>query len=471
MNSRNNITIDWSVILIYLAMIFIGWINIYASLYDNTGQSIFSLSSRSGMQFIWMIFSIGLATTIMLLDRKVFHLYSYPIYIFLLLVLVSVLFMGREINGAKSWLILGPIALQPAEFMKFATALVVARYMSAYDFDINSYKSLAGLAVLLIIPMSIILLQNDTGSALVYLAFAAVFYREGISGWWYVCAVMLVFVFILTFLFEPLVLTIILILICVLGEGFISREWQSRTQYLAALTLGSLMFYLIFNVCGLNLAADNILACLTLVSLPAIALYAYKNNYKYMLIFIAFFVVAYVVMVASEYVFDNVMQIHQQKRILDLLGIESDTRGWGYNVNQSKIAIGSGGLLGKGFLEGTQTKFNFVPEQSTDFIFCTVGEEWGFFGSIIVVSLFATLIIKLMRIGERQGEAFGRIYCYSVAAIFTMHVLINIGMTIGLLPVIGIPLPFFSYGGSSMISFTVLLFVALRLDASKLGQE
>ncbi|MFI3266019.1 MAG: rod shape-determining protein RodA [Rikenellaceae bacterium] len=464
-------TIDWSVVFIYLAMVTMGWINIYASLYDDTNLSIFDLSLRSGMQFIWIAFSVALATVIMLLDCKYFHIFAYPIYTILLLVLISVLFMGREINGAKSWLILGPIALQPAEFMKFATALVVARYMSSYGFDIKSLKSLLGLGVIFILPMGIILLQNDTGSALVYFAFAAVLYREGISGWWYVVGVLLIATFVLSFVLQPIVLIILLILACTICEGVLSRSWNMNTRYLAALAMSSIIIYVGCSMMRLDPAPENILATVTLLSLPLVGVYAYKINRPVILLFIAFFVVAYGVVLASDYVFDNMLQVHQQKRILNLLGLESDPRGWGYNVNQSKIAIGSGGLLGKGFLQGTQTKFNFVPEQSTDFIFCTVGEEWGFIGSLVVLALFAVLIIKLMIMGERQREPFGRIYCYSVAAIFSMHVLINIGMTIGLLPVIGIPLPFFSYGGSSMISFTVLLFVALRLDAAKLGHD
>lgn len=474
MRSRTNSpvrTIEWSVVLIYLAMIFMGWINIYASLFDDTDLSIFSLAQRSGMQFMWMLVSGALAVTIMLLDRKYFHILSYPIYCALLLVLISVLFMGREVNGAKSWLILGPIALQPAEFMKFATAMAVARYMSSFGFDIKTYKSIIGLGIILLLPMAIILLQNDTGSALVYFAFVAVFYREGISGWWYLGAATIVAIFVLSFLVEPLVLVILLLLVCVLSEGLINKRWRANAQYLAAILMSFLLLNGLLAAFGSQAPSYITLAAVTIASTPILGVYAFRNGRTNILFIMGFFVLAFIVMLASSYVFENVLQVHQQKRILDLLGIESDLRGWGYNVNQSKIAIGSGGMTGKGFLQGTQTKFNFVPEQSTDFIFCTVGEEWGFVGSLVVLALFAVLIIKLSIMGERQKESFGRIYCYSVAAIFAMHVIINIGMTVGLLPVIGIPLPFFSYGGSSLISFTVLLFVALRLDATKLGDE
>lgn len=454
-------------VMIYIAMVFMGLVNIYASLYDQSGVSMFDISTRSGMQFIWIGVSLFISIVILLVDSKYLHMLSYPIYIFLLLVLVSVLFLGREINGAKSWLILGPIALQPAEFMKFATALVVARYMSSYKFEINSLQSMLRLMLIFALPMLIILLQNDTGSALVYFAFVAVLYREGFSGWWYVSGVIFIVAFVFSFILEPIALVVIILLLCLLCEGLISGLWREKIIYAAAIAMSSLLIYALFYVLNVEASSETIVASLVILSMPVLGIYAYKNGRYDIFIFMGFFIVAYGVVMASDYMFNDLLQVHQQKRILDLLGIESDLRGWGYNVNQSKIAIGSGGFWGKGFLEGTQTKFNFVPEQSTDFIFCTVGEEWGFVGSMVVVALFAIMIIKLTIMGERQREPFGRIYCYSVAAIITMHVLINIGMTIGILPVIGIPLPFFSYGGSSMISFTVLLFAAIKLDASK----
>ena len=312
------------------------------------------------------------------------------------------------------------------------------------------------------LPVLIVILQNDTGSALVYGSFLFMFYREGFNGWVYVALIMIISLFVFSFLLEPVTLLIVLILVCAIGEGVSNGNWKSKVIYLAGLALGSILLYLLFNaVLRIGMSWHTAILIAAVLSVGAVVAYAYRYKIHNILTFILLFFGSLGFTYTIDYAFQH-LQIHQQKRILDLLGLESDLKGWGYNVNQSKIAIGSGGFSGKGFLEGTQTKFNFVPEQSTDFIFCTVGEEWGFLGSAVIVVLFTVLILRIIRMGERQMEPFGRIYCYCVASIFLFHVAVNIGMTIGIMPVIGIPLPFFSYGGSSLIAFTILLFVAIK---------
>lgn len=471
-DSRNNSWgiggMDWTTVLIYLLLVFMGWFNIYAAVYDPSHASIFDIEQRYGMQLIWIGASLFIALTIMLLDDKYYHVLSYPLYWVAIIVLIAVSFIGKEVNGAKSWIVLGPVALQPTEFVKFTTALALARYMSKYTFSINNFRDLIMIALILGLPFMVIIFQNDTGSALVYGAFLFVLYREGFSGWVYLGLLIALMLFIFSFLFTPVTLLILLIMVCIVAEGFVNGRWRDKIIFLSGLALGSIILYFGFNlIFTSHISIHAAIFATSLISIIAVLIYSYRHRLRNVYIYIGLFVGSLLFTSAIDYVFDNVLQVHQQKRILDLLGLETDLKGWGYNVNQSKIAIGSGGLFGKGFLDGTQTKYNFVPEQSTDFIFCTVGEEWGFIGSVVIVALFCLLILRLMRMGERQQEPFGRIYCYSVAAIFLFHVVINIGMTIGIMPVIGIPLPFFSYGGSSLIAFTILFFVAVKMDAVK----
>ncbi len=469
-NNSNRIftqSVDWTTILIYTALVLIGWINIYAAVFDEEHANIFDIGQRYGMQMIWIGVSAFIALTILLIDGKYWHMIAYPLYWITILVLLGVCFVGAEIKGARAWIVLGPVAIQPAEFVKFTTALALARYMSSYSFSIHRFSDLLRVFLILGLPAAIIIAQNDTGSAIVYGAFFFMLYREGFNGWIYVALFLMVSLFILSFLLTPLMLAIVMIVVCVLAEGFSNGHWKAKIIYLSGVALGSIVLYSLVPLIGGTIEMHTALLIVTGISIIPVFIYAYRNKLRNITLFVGLFVGSLLFTQTIDYVFDNVMQIHQQKRILDLLGLESDLKGWGYNVNQSKIAIGSGGFSGKGFLEGTQTKYNFVPEQSTDFIFCTVGEEWGFLGSAVIVILFCTLILRLMRMGERQEEAFGRIYCYCVASIFFFHVMVNLGMTIGLMPVIGIPLPFFSYGGSSMIAFTILLFVAVKLDAMK----
>lgn len=459
---------DWTAISIYVALVLIGWINIYAAVYNETHSSIFDVSQRYGMQMIWIGVSMVVALTILLVDQKYYHMLAYPLYAVAILILIAVLFVGREVNGAKAWIYIGSVALQPTEIVKFTTSLALARYMSNYSFNIHRFSHLLRVFVIIGIPVMIIFLQNDTGSALVYGSFLFMLYREGFSPWIYAVICMAVLMFIGSFILSEATLLIVLILICVIGEGVRNGHWRMKIIYLASVALATFAIYFAGELVmdGGTSFYSSLLGA-SLLSLVMVGVYAYRYKLRNVIYFGALFVGSILFSTVVDYTFDNILQVHQQKRILDLLGVEEDLKNWGYNVHQSKIAIGSGGFSGKGFLQGTQTKYNFVPEQSTDFIFCTVGEEWGFLGALVVLALFCVLILRLMRMGERQQEPFGRIYCYCVASIFLFHVLINVGMTIGVMPVIGIPLPFFSYGGSSLIAFTILFFVAVKLDASK----
>ncbi len=464
--------VDWTSVALYLALVVMGWLNIYSAIYEGGAASGFEVTSRYGMQMIWIGVSLFLAVAILLMDNKYYHMLAYPGYWAMLMVLIAVAFVGKEVNGARSWIMVGPVAFQPTELMKFATALALARYMSNYTFSIRRMHDLVRVGLIIGLPVAVIFLQNDTGSAVVYGSFLFMLYREGFYGWVYALIGMILVLFIFSFLLQPLTLLILLVAGCAVGAGFSTGRWRGVIVYLSALALATIVLFLGLNVLspGAFDAYRSLLVC-SLLSLPLLAVIAYRSRLRTLYMYLGMFCLAVGFTFTVDYVFDNVMQIHQQKRVLDLLGLESDLKGWGYNVNQSKIAIGSGGFFGKGYLEGTQTKYNFVPEQSTDFIFCTVGEEWGFVGSAVVLALFCALILRLMRMGERQQEAFGRVYCYSVASIFLFHVMINVGMTIGLMPVIGIPLPFFSYGGSSMIAFTLLFFVAVKLDSTKRDTE
>ena len=454
-----------------------GWISICGASYTYGENDIFALSTRSGMQVIWIGTSICLGFVILMMDTRFFDTFSYVIYGVLLLLLFATIFNPHDIKGSHSWLVIGPLRLQPAEFGKFATALALAKLMSSYGFNIGRWKDFAAACAVIFIPMLCIVGQRETGSALVYLTFFLVLYREGMPGSILFTGVAMVVYFVVGIKYESVlmldtptsvgrfvVLTLVQIFTACMVNVYTKQKNQTRIilGYGLGLTALAMLFsvYVIpFDVTWVQLAS-----CL------GIAVYLLLNGLRtrlpqYFLI-LGFAVGSVVFFYSADYVLNNVMEPHQRVRINVLLGLDEDLAGAGYNVHQSEIAIGSGGLKGKGFLNGTQTKLKFVPEQDTDFIFCTVGEEWGFLGAVVVLSLLCILILRLMRMGERQQEPFGRIYCYCVAAILLFHVLVNVGMTIGLMPVMGIPLPFMSYGGSSLIAFTILLFIAVRLDAS-----
>jgi rod shape determining protein RodA len=412
---RNNILndIDWKLVVLYLLLVIMGWINIYAAVYNEDHSSIFDLSQSYGRQMIWIITSLFLGLVVLLTDARFFSTFAYLIYGLTILLLLAVLAFGTEISGSKSWFQIGNFAIQPAEFGKFATNLALARFFSGQHINVKAFRTRFIPLAIIGLPALLILLQNDTGSALVYSAFILVLYRMGLSGNFLLAGVMFIIMALSTLMVGYLYVAIALVILAGLLFFFIKRNRRNIINLVALLMLG------IGFVFSVNYAVDNFLGA------------------------------------------------HQKTRINVLLGKELDLRGAGYNVNQSKIAIGSGGFSGKGFLNGTQTKYNFVPEQSTDFIFCTVGEEWGFLGSMVVIVLFILLLTRIVIVAERQRSDFSRIYGYGVAAILFFHFVINIGMTIGLVPVIGIPLPFFSYGGSSLWSFTILLFIFIKQDVRR----
>lgn len=406
--------IDWTTILTYLALVIIGWISIYSAVYDEAHKSIFDLDARYGKQLVWIGISLLIALFILVIDPKFFSQTSYLWYGVFIVMLLAVLAVGSETKGAKSWFGVGDFGIQPSEFAKATTALALAKILSGIDVDMKNLKTKFAAITIVAIPMLLVLLQNDTGSALVFLVFVLVLFREGLSLSVLIFGAAMAILFVLSLVINPYVLISILFIIAIV------IWWLNRKRKL------------------------SIWLCLGL------------------------FVFAAGVVLSVEYVYDNALESHQKDRIEVLLGQKSDPKGVEYNVNQSKIAIGSGGLFGKGFLKGTQTKYNFVPEQDTDFIFCTIGEEWGFVGSVFVIGLYLSLMIRLVKMAERQRSKFSRVYGYCVTSILFAHFTINIGMTIGLLPVIGIPLPFISYGGSSLMAFTILLFIFIRQDASRM---
>lgn len=471
MQRKNSIWqgLDWPTVFIYLILVFMGWANIYAAVYSEEHSSIFDFTQRYGMQLVWIGAAVVLALLVMAMDSRFYFVFANFIYAAMILLLITALLFGTEVNGSKSWIQMGPIRIQPAEFAKFATALALAKLMSKYGFKIHQFKSLVTIALITLTPAALILLQNDTGSALVYSAFILVLYREGLTGWILVFMGFMVLLFILVLVYSIPVILVLLFALTLILFVFIGGRFRDAIRFGAGVVGIGLVIYAASEFLNLNLSWYYYLLLPLAIGIPIAIVYAFINRLRYIYLLVLFTLTGVFFSFSVDYVFHNILDTHHQKRINDLLGIESDPLGWGYNVNQSKIAIGSGGFWGKGYLKGTQTKFNFVPEQSTDFIFCTVGEEWGFVGTTVVVSLFLLLLIRIIRVAERQRESFARIYGYGVASILFFHIVVNVGMTIGLFPVIGIPLPFFSYGGSSLWAFTVLLFILLKLDSTRLG--
>lgn len=407
--------VDWLTIFLYLCLVLIGWVNIYAAVYDAEHQSIFDLSRNYGKQLLWILSSFVLITVVLLLDPKFFSTFAFGFYGITIVLLLLVLLIGTTVGGNQAWIAVGDFRLQPSEFAKVATALALARFLSGNNIRMQDANTKFLSLAIIAIPVALILLQKDAGSALTFTAFILVLYREGLPSFILIIGAILTALFILALVVQPLVLGLVLLA----GGGFLIYRFRKRRKLITLLGLG------------------------LVISLAFIFM--------------------------TNYLFYQVLQPHQRSRIEVLIKDDIDLRGVGYNLNQSKIAIGSGRLMGKGFLKGTQTKYNFVPEQSTDFIFCTIGEEWGFLGSSLVIGLYVALLLRIVHVAERQRPAFTRIYGYGVAAIIFFHLVINIGMTIGLVPVIGIPLPFLSYGGSSLWGFTLLLFILIKLDANRMG--
>ena len=445
---------------IYIAIVFIGILSITSASIEPDTTNFFSFSHNYMKQLVWVGISSIMAAVVLLLERRLFHMFAYPAYIFGILLLLFTLVFGREVNGAKAWFELGSIRVQPVEFVKIATALMMARIMSDYSFNIKRLPDLIKVGLVLLIPFGIIVLQNDTGSGLVLGAFLFVMYREGLSKYIYFPAIFTIILFIAALVLQPVVIFLALLVCFILYSILLTREFVGHVRLFFGIILGWLLLSTLTPLSGY--AALMIVCGIAVLVLAFLAL---KTRTLMLLWPIVMFIYAMAFVPAADTLFEH-LEPHQKNRILTFVGLVDDPRNVGYNVNQSKIAIGSGGMWGKGFMEGTQIKYDYVPEKHTDFIFCIVGEEWGVFGSAVVVLLYVSLIMRLMKMGERIKEPFGRVYCYSVAAILLVHVLVNIGMTIGLMPVMGIPLPLMSYGGSSLVAFTLLIMIAIRLDAS-----
>lgn len=468
--------LDWWVVGIYLLLMIFGWISICGASYTYEENTLFSLDSRSGMQIIWILTALLIACVIMLLDNNIFDAFSYILYGIMLLVLFLTIFNPKQIHGSRSWIVLGSLRIQPAEFAKFTTALAVAKFMNAYDFNTNKIKHWLVAVLLVIVPMFFIILQKETGSALVYLAFFLMFYREGMSGIVLFIGVAVTFYFIVglkyadTLLFDtPTSLGTYLVLLSILlfsiGMTYVYEHNKKELYTLGGWILGIVLAVSMFSIFVIPF---NVNIAMVIICAALILFYIFKglkNNFMHYFYIGIFALGSLLFSISTNYVLNDVMKPYQRARINVMMGLENDVTGVGYNVHQSEIAIGSGGFTGKGFLNGTQTKLKYVPEQDTDFIFCTIGEEEGFLGCVGVLVLFLVLIMRLIYLSEQQATRYARVYGYCVVSILIFHLFINIGMVLGITPVIGIPLPFFSYGGSSLWGFTILLFIFLRLNA------
>ncbi len=490
-------TIDWKLVICYLLLVLIGWANIYASIHSSEPASIFDFGCRSGKQFVWMMTAFVIAIIILfVLSPRIYEGMSIPIYFGVILLLIAVIFLGVEVKGSRSWFAFGPVRFQPAEISKISTSLLLAAVMSQQGYKIGRFKDFIKTAAIILVPMLIIVLQSETGSALVYVGFIFMLYREGLSGWLIFLVGMAILSFILTLTASPYVAILVLVgvaSLCIFLYSGRFKWWLIICVPLIVLfafvpSLLELWTSSIIGPEGMEaLAAAEgdyeaagiavpftthikplyILLGFAGLTIPFAVYQAYRERNMFSHLAVISFLAGIALVFSADFIFNNVLQDHQRKRIEVLLGMKEDPTGVGYNVNQSMIAIGSGGWTGKGYLNGTQTTYGFVPEQSTDFIFCTVGEEWGFVGSAALILLYVFLIFRIVHDAERSREAFTRIYGYCVACCIFMHLFINIGMTIGLMPVIGIPLPFVSYGGSSLWGFTALLFIFIALDRNE----
>ncbi len=450
-------------------MVIFGWVSIFAVNYNEQFKTIFDLNQEYGRQLIWILISFLSISALFIIDHKFYPFFAYVLYGLAIFLLFIVLIAGDVIHGSKSWLSIFGINFQPSEFAKIATSLAIAKYLSGFNVKLKTFKSIVIILTFIGLPAVLVFFQPDWGTSMIFCFFFLVLFREGLPGWVLVFGATVVALFILSLMFPKLIIVISLIILAQIIYFALNRKIKHNVItglifIFIYLVIKILNYYFKYNI------SEYLILLITLIVTSLISIILalrHKIQNVKVVIFFLFCFIAFTYSV--DYVFHNVLKPHQQKRVNILLGKESDPRGYGYNVNQSKIAIGSGGFLGKGFLNGTQTKLDFVPEQSTDFIFCTVGEEWGFIGTTILIVLFASLLLRIIFLAERQRSAFSRIYGYGVAAIIFAHFAINIGMTIGITPVIGIPLPFFSYGGSSFLAFSILLFILIRLDASRMA--
>lgn len=469
MKRRINIwnSLDKTTILLYLLLVIMGWLNIYAAVYNEEHARIFDMSQRYGKQFIWIVAALVTGILILIIDSRFFVFFSWIIYGIIVLLLILVLIFGTEINGARSWFEFRWFSLQPSEFAKFGTALALAGYLNTRRHELTRWGVLLPASAIILFPALLTAIQPDMGSTIVFLALFIVLFREGMSPYVFVSGMLALLLFFLTLLVDNTILSAALVIIAVFLVWFATRKWKLALAGTGILAFITAMVFLLNHYIIKSIDNEIIILISLIISGFLFAWYIYSRKAVSVLIIYLFLTGSLIFVNSVDYTFNNVLPVHQSDRISILLGMKSDPHGSGYNVNQSMISIGSGGLTGKGYLQGTQTKFKFVPKQSSDFIFCTIGEEWGFLGSLVVIGTYMFLFLRLIFLAERQRSVFSRVYGYGVVSILFLHVFINIGMTIGIVPVIGIPLPFFSYGGSSLWAFTILLFVFLRLDASR----
>lgn len=460
-------SIDKTSILIFLLLVIAGWFNIYAAVYNEEHKEILDFSQRYGKQFIWILATIILAIFIVIIDNRFYFYFAWFIYAAVNLMLALVLVLGTEINGARSWFEIGGFSLQPSEFAKFGTGLALASFLARGRQDLTKLRVIIPATAIILLPAFLIALQPDMGSTVVFFAFFIVLFREGMSPYIFISGVLMVILFFLTLLLDNLKLTFGIIIISFILTWFATKRWKPGAIGFLIFSALTAFIFAIDHFIIKKLGIDLVILVSVILFGAVVVFYALNKRFKPLIIIYVFVIGSIFFINSVDYAYNNLLQPHQKERVGILLGFESDVHGTGYNLNQSLISIGSGGLTGKGYLQGTQTKFRFVPAQSTDFIFCTVGEEWGFIGSLTIIGLYLFLLLRLIIMAERQRSVFSRIYGYGVASVLFTHVFINIGMAIGLVPVIGIPLPFFSYGGSSLWSFTFLLFIFLRLDASR----
>ena len=487
-------SVDWALIVSYLILVVIGWLSIYASIHSSEPPSIFNFDFRSGKQFVWILSALGLAGIIIfLVNPRIWEAFAPHLYIIVVVLLVAVIFLGTEVKGSRSWFVFGPVSFQPAEISKITTSLFLSAMLSRNDFSISNFRDFLKVAAIILIPMLVILGERETGSALVYIGFIFVLYREGFSGWFLSLVGLAIIIFITTLTASPYVSMMILITVITFCNAINEKHFWRMLLFLGIFILVGSLFPWLWGLLTDSIAASvqkiadtytvtlpgqekkvfwafllkikplYFLLAICLGTLPRFAIKAFKEKNVFSGASVITFLVGLALIFSTQFIFNNVLQEHQRQRIEVLLGMKDDPTGVGYNVNQSMIAIVSVGFFGKGFLKGTQTAYGFIPEQSTDFIFCTIGEEWGFLGCLAVIGLYVFLIARIIIDAEECREKFTRIYGYCVAACIFMHLFINIGMTIGIMPVIGIPLPLLSYGGSSLWAFTIMIFIFIAL--------
>ncbi|HOU96240.1 MAG TPA: rod shape-determining protein RodA [Bacteroidales bacterium] len=459
--------VDKVTILLFLLLVLIGWLNIYSAVYNEEQRKIFDFSQRYGKQMVWIITTFLLAFAVLNIDSRFYFFFGYLIYGIFILFLFLVLLFGNEINGTRAWFEIGPFNIQPSEFAKAGTALALAKYLNTRGQELTRLQLLIPAAAIILLPALLTAAQPDMGTTAVYFGFFIVLFREGLSPYLFFTAFLVIILSFVALIFNDLYITILIISLGFLVAALFIRKFSTLIKSLMVFavftgTLYLLNYYLVKSFSLLFIIISGLL-----LSGIFYGWHFYRYKAKELMVIYLFTIgsILYVNMV--DYGYHNFLKPHQQQRIDIFLRLKSDPKGAGYNINQSVISIGSGGLTGKGFLRGTQTKYKFVPAQSTDFIFCTIGEEWGFLGSLVVISLYVFLMLRLIFLAERQKSSFSRIYGYGVVSILLIHFFVNIGMTTGIMPVIGIPLPFLSYGGSSLWGFTLLLFIFLRLDAAR----